>query len=541
MNQFNTLLWLRYRLFRGSLQSRETKLGAWAGVLGLSLLGLLALGAGSLIFMGLIVILLPRKAPLEMTIAAGLWAVLWFQVLTTVLAQATGAGAVVDPRRFLLYPIPLARLFTLNGLTTVADVSCWPLLPATVALLLAPTVYFQSGWGVVLVLLGVLWLGVVGFTLNLVLAWLLGQGGQRREVTTALLIGGVSVLPQVFLVIQARFPQLFAQWRSVLSPWQGLLKFLPPQALAIGMAELQQGQLSGLGLALVVVLGWCLGLLALGYWCFGRLALQVETGGTKAGRTSWHLPDAWWGLSTGTGAILNKQLRYLGRNPLSYFLLVPVVVVFGGLGLGISAESFREWGGLWVLVGVSNGFLFSAQFANNMFGFDGPGFKTYLLSPVPWQQVLLAHNLAQGVWILPQVFGGVLLLQGLTGGLRLDLLPLTVMSVVVLGVVYSLLGNWFSILVPTRLEFGVQRRRRNFPLGLALAPLAGLGVNLVVLLPLVLLVLGAHWLQNTLLLQTGTILIMGIALLVYPAGLNAQASWLETRQDQVLERLSSLE
>ncbi|WP_218081333.1 hypothetical protein [Anthocerotibacter panamensis] len=524
MAQLWTLLWLRYRLSLSRLRTQASQ--PWLTGLVIGFLALVSLFLGTATGWG-VYLLLSKKQAVGDYVDVILWAVLWFQVFFSVVGQTTGTSASFDPRRFLLFPIALQKLFVVNFGAVYADLSCWFLLPTVLGAVLTPAFFaHQTVWGLVLALLGVLWLGVVSFTVNLGLARLLSRGGLRGEILTAVAIGAAVVLPQVFLLLGVKFPGWGADLLRLLKPWLGLRHFFPPGALGAAVA--------GWPIACTAVLLWCGLLLWLDYHWFRALALRVE-GGTPPLRPSGRgvLPEVWWGLSPQVSTLLNKQLRYIGRNPLSYFLLLPTGVLFAWGGV----VSQRGWSGLWALLGVSTVFLFSAQLYNNTFGFDSHGFKTYLLAPIGWHKVLFAHNLGHGLWVALQVLLGLGLVQLLGGGLEIQALFSTLIALGILGVSYSLVGNWVSIRYPLRLEFGVQSRRNGNPLLLLLTPLLALGVNLIVLLPLVLLTLLAHLLGNWLVLNGGLLLYLGLALVIYPRALQAQSRDLSARQYQVLDQL----
>ena len=102
-------------------------------------------------------------------------------------------------------------------------------------------------------------------------------------------------------------------------------------------------------------------------------------------------------------AVASKELKYLLRSSAGRFnfailplLCSVMLVVFSPKAVSVqfgfqSAETLVLYGLLLYTL------FFTNNFVSNAAGWEGPGFKLYLLAPVPFRRVLFGKNL--GVWI----------------------------------------------------------------------------------------------------------------------------------------------
>ncbi len=525
MTQIWVWFWLRYRLFVGGLRRQNPQ----AAFLIAGFLLLMSAFSGVIFFIALVQGFLPQKIAV---FPVSFWLLTWLQLVLSVTGQTTGTAVSITPRPFLLLPLSLSKLFWLSAVTVYADFACWFLLPSLSALILAPTVYYHQPWGLVILLLALLWLGVVSLTLNVVITRF-GQGtGRKRETLVAIGIGIILIVPQLVLLVSQKFPG-WGKWISQsIDPY---LVYLPPQALAQASLALETGKIAPLGWAVWLVMGWSAGALSLSYTWFRQLALQTEGVPQTERQPTVSATNYDWILTGINGAIMTKHLKYLGRNPLSYFALLPLLLLFFAAGLLALKAGIWANVGLWLAVG--NVYLLAVPWFTNLFGWDNTGFKTYLLAPTPWHTILRAHNLAQGLWTAVPALLGV----GIT--VILEHLPLAagwcgVVAIGVFGLIYSVLGNWFSVRFPLPRQFGFQARQGSNTWIALLAVVLALGINLVATLPVVLLTVSILIFKNYILFNSGLLLLLGSTFLAYHLALPAQAIALAQRQDQILTRLT---
>jgi hypothetical protein len=295
-----------------------------------------------------------------------------------------------------------------------------------------------------------------------------------------------------------------------------LLGYLPPQALAQG----------DFGKALLSVGLWSVLLLVLSYRWFQQLAQPTVTPPTlaTAGR-NWTFPGP-------VGAIFSKQLRYLVRNSLSYVQLGAIAVVLGLWGKAV--QPLWGTGGPWVAVlGVNLVLFLNSQRFNSIFAYDQQGFKTYLCAPVAGETVLWAYNLSHLLWVTGQILVGLCVIQGLWGQVDLQVLLAVLVTLGVLGVGYSAVGNSCSIYFPVSLTFGVGGRRGGSTV-LLIALLANLGTSLLIL-PLLLFSFLTRY--NGLWGNCGLLLCLGLAGLGYRALLPGQGRAMYQNREKLLTRL----
>lgn len=149
------------------------------------------------------------------------------------------------------------------------------------------------------------------------------------------------------------------------------------------------------------------------------------------------------------------SLRSLLQAPEVKMLLLSPVIILGLFGVMLSKNSTQEMLGSFTsmmsLGAISVGLLSIIQLMQNQFGLDRAGFRAYLLSPVPRDQILLGKNLATA----PFGIGvGLLALIGLQFFVPADF-PHFVGACLQLLSAYMLLclvGNMISILGPMRLK-----------------------------------------------------------------------------------------
>ena len=148
-------------------------------------------------------------------------------------------------------------------------------------------------------------------------------------------------------------------------------------------------------------------------------------------------------------------LRSLLQAPEVKLLLLSPLIILGLFGVMLSRHSVQgmlgSFASMMSLGAISVGLLSIIQLIQNQFGLDRAGFRAYLLSPVPRDQILLGKNLATA----PLGIGvGLMALIGLQFFVPADF-PHFVGACLQLLSAYMLLclvGNMISILGPMRLK-----------------------------------------------------------------------------------------
>src|SRR5262249_6318544 len=234
--------------------------------------------------------------------------------------------------------------------------------------------------------------------------------------------------------------------------------------------------------------GYSVLLIAVTYWIARRSALglggakqqkALATDANQPAYTGWELPF----VSAQLSAVIEKELRYAMRNAqLRMMALMPLILVvirlanskrYTGVRPGASRRpsEFLIYGtGLIVAAGVLYVFLILAGLACNQFAFEEGGMRTLILSPMERRRILIGKNIA--VVVLALVFSTALLI--INGLVFRDLTPSAILfatlSFVIFASLMSIIGNWFSIRFPKRMQFG-KRLNLSGVAGLLLIPM----------------------------------------------------------------------
>lgn len=154
-------------------------------------------------------------------------------------------------------------------------------------------------------------------------------------------------------------------------------------------------------------------------------------------------PSAAIACATLTALLRAPEVKMMLLGPLIMLLVFGAILLpnFGAEGMSGMMRSLMPLG----VLGLSVSSM--AQLSQNVFAFDRTGFRAYVLSGVPRQQVLIGKNLG----IAPLVFGPSLLLMTLVQFFAPAPISGFVAALVALPTVYlllCLLGNCSSILCP---------------------------------------------------------------------------------------------
>jgi hypothetical protein len=329
---------------------------------------------------------------------------------------------------------------------------------------------------------------------------------------------------------------------------------LPPSLAAEALTALHTSGFVAARRYVLWLLVWDVAGLALGYWVFLRLHLgergsvrrvarkkktTVNEGGAREYLSADNPALAF--IPREVRAVAAKELRYLFRSVVGKFNLIvtPLFVVFvvftfgrrvSGSYFGLAAEDLVLFA---VLLYTT---LFSGNFVNNAFGWEGDGVRMYFTGPVPLNLILAGKNL--GVWI----YNVVLLLIVLVTWSVLQGLPevSTVLSALALYgscvLAFSTLGNLISVMFPvTRDISSVRNSPSQVGILLSFVSLSTVA-SLVALFLIAPFALGVLWLRPLLLLVL--LLLTGW---VYVFVLRFAARLMDARKEKLVESLHGVD
>jgi hypothetical protein len=554
MSQLLTLVWLKLTLLRNSLRSSKAVVNRIASVLGM----LVAMFVALLVALGLgiaayalslpnTMAMLQRAGSTQSPFAASaefiffsIFAFLYLMWATVPLS--IGSNKQFDPGRLLMYPISLRKLFAIDFLSEITTLQSVFAVPAILAISIGAGLARND-------LASALIAAVPAIALGMALAkWLsttigsLVRRKRARGETILALVGAIAGLGGALAGQVA--PILFKHAQSVRS-----LRWTPPGAAAFAIAGGISADPAAYLLAVVTLSGYTILLIAATYWIARRAALGF--GGEKRRKVS---PDATTNLPAYTGwrvpflspelsAVVEKELRYAMRNAqLRMMSIMPLILIFIRLinskrfGSGMrggatrASNDFLTYGsGLMATAGVLYVFLILAGLSCNHFAFEEGGMRTLILSPIERRKILIGKNIA--ITAIALVFATVLLI--INAAIFRDLSAATLLfaglSFVAFAAIMSIVGNWFSIRFPKRMQFG-KRLNLSGVAGLLLIPL----IMLLAVPPLT--ATAAGYLTHSIFVEYATLaafaaLSVGFYLLV----IKTQGSSLERREIEILD------
>ncbi len=500
MAQLFALVWLKWRLLRNSLRSRRAVAGRVAAAAGLlvglafSLLVAFGVGAGAyLISAGA-----AGQPPSEGQPRAAYVVLLFvFTVAFTTWALmpvALGGGNRFEPSRMLLYPVSLGKLFAFDFLSDLTSLTSIFIVPSLVAL----------GAGVGLgrgsLAAGLAVSGVaVAFGLSLSKLLSVGVGAlmrarQTRGETVLALVGSVLAL---FGMSLGMMGGLAKQLMPLLERYPAILegvRWTPPGAAAYGLAYgLFAADARALAVSLLTLAAYAIVCVLLAYRVARRTALgeegsgrakraaassaaaaaPVRGAGREEGYAGWQLPF----VSSQFSALFEKEWRYALRNAQLRVIALMAVALTTLLRVGpTGAVVGGAWGvgtpyaeGSGTVFSVIYIFMLVSPLSTNLFGYDGAGMRSIVLSPVSRRTVLLAKNAVVTVVALLLATVGVLVGGLIIGDLGPRTLLFALLAFVTTAALFTLVGNWLSLQFPRRVEFG-KRMNRSGVGGLLLIP-----------------------------------------------------------------------
>jgi len=492
MSQLLTLFWLKRKLLRNSLRSSKAVLNQAASVLGMLLVLSFALSVAT--GLGFAAYFLSKPGSMTEAFRRGaagqgfpvtsvefiFFSILAFLYLMwATIPLSMGSSKQFDAGRMLMYPISLGKLFTIDFLSELTSLQSVFAIPAILAMSIG--VGLGSG-DLIRPLLAAVPAIVFGVALSKWLSTIVGSLVRQKRARGETIIALVGAIAGIGGALVGQLgPLLLRHADSFRS-----LRWTPPGAAAFLLTPGNNDPALTL-LALLAISGYATVLVFATYWVARRSALGL--GGRRRRKvitqisnvpayTGWQLPI----VSEQLSAVIEKELRYAMRNAqLRMLALMPLILVVVRFvnsrrwntrpGVTHSSSDFLGYSpGLLPTFGVLYVFMVLAGLSCNLFAFEEGGMRTLILSPIERWKVLIGKNLV--VTTIAAVFSSALLI--VNGIVFRDLTPQALLfaglSFVVFAALMSLIGNWFSISFPKRMQFG-KRLNVSGVAGLLLIPM----------------------------------------------------------------------
>lgn len=198
-------------------------------------------------------------------------------------------------------------------------------------------------------------------------------------------------------------PQLIEQALAPFSLFINLIYYFTPAGMvAQGLIAISKNH----WYELASIIAWLLIFLYLGgilsssalRRIYRKNATQEQSNQQKKPLVSFRIPF----ISTAAQAIVFKEFRYLFRSIIGklIFVLTPIVLVLIQVPMAQSAQVSTASSDQFVMLGYTSYIFMTSVFLfSNIFGWDGEGFKVFILTPVPYRDVLIGKNIAFGLFI----------------------------------------------------------------------------------------------------------------------------------------------
>ncbi len=552
MSQLGALVWLKWRLFRNSLRSRKaaaSKFASLAGMFaGLALSLMVALGAGAAAYF----LSSPHARESEEFAKLAGGATLFFTLTLTfiylmwaVVPLGLEGGSRFEPRRMLLYPISLRKLFAVDLLSELTNLSSIFAVPVVLALGLgAGLAQGRTARALLIALLAVAF-GVALSKLFSTFVGALMSGRRTRGETVLALFGAAFGIAGVFLgqIIERVAPHA-ARYGETLRG----LKWTPPGALSSALTEgLREGGASTYAAACATLALYTFGCVSITYLIARRTALGV--GGAKRGAKAhddnlrraeayagWQLPL----LSPQMSATIEKELRYGMRNAqmraVALMAVALTVVMRMATGRGSTGQLFAGAGayteGMQMSYAVLYVFLLTSAVSTNLFGYDGAGMRALILSPVNRRTVLIGRNVASTLITLVLSVASVATSAFVFRDVSWMTIAVCALSFLTFSGLFALGGNWLSMRFPKRMEFG-RRMNRTGVGGLLILPFV-----VLLAIPPALSSVAGYAAGSVALRYVILALFALLSVAVYALFIGAQARTLEEREREIMEAVT---
>lgn len=552
MSQLRALVWLKWRLFRNSLRSRNAAASKFASALatlaGLALSLTVAAGLG----MASYFLASPHTGDAEELSKLAGGAVLFFTLAASfiylmwaVVPLGLEGGSRFEPRRMLLYPISLPKLFAVDMVSELTNLSSVFAVPVVLAMGLgAGLAQGEAARGLAVGALAV----AFGVALSKLFSTIVGalMSGRRTRGETALaLLGAVLGMAGIFMgqLLERIVPQA-ARYEGSLR----VLRWTPPGALASGLTEgLRDGGAATYALALATLTAYAAGCAALAYMIARRTALGVggarKGGAAKVRAQSGPLGYAGWQLplvSQEMSAVVEKELRYASRNAqlraIALMAAALTVVMRMASGRGSMGEMFPGAGpyteGMQMGYSILYVFFLTSAISTNVFGYDGAGMRALVLAPIPRRTILVGKNLAVTTVALVLSAAAFTANAVFFRDTTWQTLAFSSLCFVIFAGPFALGGNWLSMRFPKRMEFG-RRMNRTGVAGLLLLPFA-----LALAVPPGVAGFASYASQSVAVKYVILALFALTSVAAYALAVGAQARRLEEREREIMEAVT---
>jgi len=449
-----------------------------------------------------------------------------------------GGGKQFDAGRMLMYPISLRKLFAIDFLSELTALQSVFAIPAILAMSIGAGL---ATGNLTKTLIAAVPTIIFGIAMSKWLSTTVGSLVQRKRARGETIVALVGALAGIGGALAGQLgPLLIRHADSFRS-----LRWTPPGAASYMLASTNDPL--GYTLSLVTLYAYAGILIFLTYLVARRAALGL--GGQRkrkklidtvetAAYTGWQLPL----VSDQLSAIIEKECRYAMRNAqIKMMAMMPLILIVirlvqsqrvrTGMRAGSQAsKQFLTWSSGWMATGgVLYVFLLLAGLSCNLFAFEEGGMRTLILAPIQRRKILLAKNLV--VTTIAATFATTLLLvNGLVfRDLTLGTLLFAGLSFVIFASIVAIIGNWFSIRFPKRMQFG-KRLNVSGIAGLLLIPM----IVLMASLPLAATLAGYYWQSLAVeyfVLSAAAVL----TLLLYFVLVDFQGRSLERRERDILE------
>jgi hypothetical protein len=486
--------------------------------------------------------------------ATGAYVVLLF-IFTVVFTMwalmpiALGGGSRFEPSRMLIYPVSLGKLFAFDFLSDLTSLTSLFIIPALVAL----------GAGVGLGR-GSLWAGLavsgvaVAFGLSISKLLSVGVGAlmnarRTRGETVLALLGAVLGLFGTGLGMMGGMLRQLMPLLERHPAYLEAARWTPPGAAAYALGRgIFADDASALAVSLLTLAAYATACVLLAYRVARRTALGAEGGGRAKKRPAkdasargeayvgWQLPLA----SPQFSALFEKELRYALRNAQLRVIALMAVGLTILLRMGPAGVSGRRiWGtittyaeGSGTVFSVIYIFMLVSPLSTNLFGYDGAGMRSVVLSPVSRRTVLLAKNAAGTFVALLLASVGVLIGGLIIGDLSPRTLLFAALTFVTTASLFTPFGNWLSLQFPKRVQFG-KRMNRSGVAGLLLVP-----IFFILLVPPAMAIAAGHFAESHAVKYVILAAFALVSALFYALLLPLQGRRLERRELEILEAVT---
>lgn len=483
------------------------------------------------------------------------WAAFFFGIVLPLLRGAMDQGFDASP--FVIFPVGRARLY---GITLAASFAAsdhllyYPtLLAVAIGGVIVPGVNAIAG----LTLIALCWLFFVAWGHALALFLVSVMRARRiREIAgivALMLLIGASFLPALMDSSDGPLKEAMPRLRVALSVATWVGSFLPPSIAAEGLTALHAaGGGARAATSALWLIAWNVAGLFIGYFIFDRFHLgerggrgtrKIERRDAGAGPLAGLLTldgRMFAALPSEVRAVAAKDLHYMFRSVIGRFnlfmmpIFVFIVVFLIGRALdepvfGLDPERLLLFGLLLYAV------LFSNNFVNNAFAWEGEGIQSYFLCPVSLRSVLLGKNLA--VWLYNGfLFALVIVVFSAVAG---PPGPLTLLSAALMFasalVIFTSVGNIISVMLPVPRDVSaIKNQPSQMAVLLSLLVLFGTALVIGPLLSIPLL-LGWSAVQPVLLAA-----LLAGAVGLYAVTSKQAARLFEDRREQIVEALKSV-